>query len=239
MSVLGFDTATAATAVALGEGSCVAAPVLALRDDPAPGERPGHAGRLLALVAEAVRRGGGWGRVHRIAVGVGPGTFTGLRIGVATAHGLARARGIELVGVSTLRALALPAHAGTSGGDGVLALIDARRGELYAAGWRPGSDPGADPPLIGPCVVAPEAVCEQLEGLGATMLAVGDGALQFAEMLRGAGARVPEAQSGLHRVSAAAHCTLGARAPAGPIGLVQPEYLRAPDAELARRAAAR
>ena len=105
MNVVAFDTATRATTVAL---SGVGNVVYTARDDPKPGERPGHATRLLPLTAMVLERAGvGWDEVDRIAVGVGPGTFTGLRIGVASARALARARSIPLVGVSTLQSLAL------------------------------------------------------------------------------------------------------------------------------------
>src|SRR5580704_13966257 len=105
MNVLAFDTATPATTVALaGVGNVI----YTARDDPRPGERPGHAGRLLPLTALVMERAGiGWDGIDRIAVGVGPGTFTGLRIGIATARALAQARAIPLVGVSTLQSLAL------------------------------------------------------------------------------------------------------------------------------------
>ena len=78
--ILGLDTSTPATAVAVWapEG-----PAVERRDDPPPGQRPGHASRLLALVNEVV---GDWSEVERIAVGIGPGGFTGLRIGIATAR---------------------------------------------------------------------------------------------------------------------------------------------------------
>ena len=105
VKVLGFDTATRATTVALLDSERDEA--VERRDDPSPGARPRHTTRLMALVVEVLQvAGADWSAVDRIAVGVGPGTFTGLRIGVATAHALARARDIELVGVSTLHSLA-------------------------------------------------------------------------------------------------------------------------------------
>ena len=106
MAVLAFDTATASTVVGLlaADGSLVEA-----RHDPPLGGRPEHASRLLPLVHEVVED---WDAVERIAVGTGPGSFTGLRIGVATARALAQARGVPLVGVSTLAVLARRARPG-------------------------------------------------------------------------------------------------------------------------------
>jgi tRNA threonylcarbamoyladenosine biosynthesis protein TsaB len=92
--ILGFDTATAATAVAVWAPDGLA---VERRDDPPPGERPNHAARLLVLVEEALAAaGGGWDEVERLAVGVGPGGFTGLRLGIATARALAQARDLPV-----------------------------------------------------------------------------------------------------------------------------------------------
>ena len=108
---------------------------------PAPGERPGHAAQLLPLAGALLDRAGlRFGDLDRIGVGVGPGTFTGLRIGVATARALAQGSGAEVAAVSTLAALAE-----ASGHDGpVLAVLDARRGEAFAAAYAHGV--GADRP---------------------------------------------------------------------------------------------
>ena len=102
------------------------------------GERPGHTTRSLALASELlVQAGIGWGALERIAVGVGPGTFTGLRVGIATARGLAQSLGIEVVGVSSLQVLAQAAlrEPDPQVGQRVLAAIDARRGEAFAAAY--------------------------------------------------------------------------------------------------------
>ena len=124
MIVLAFDTATPDTVVGLtGAGEPVE-----LRHTPAADERPGHAEQVLPLCREALERAGvGWPEVARIGVGVGPGTFTGLRIGVATGRALAQSAGADVVGVSTLRALAAGPRRP------VPAVIDARRGEAFAA----------------------------------------------------------------------------------------------------------
>jgi tRNA threonylcarbamoyladenosine biosynthesis protein TsaB len=243
LRILAFDTATAATTVALWDPA--AGLELELRDDPAPGERPGHATRLLPLLADLLERaGGGWGAVDRIAVGIGPGTFTGLRIGVATARALASARELPLVGVSSLEALAAGAGgelvlaSENYGGPAlparlVLAVIDARRGEAFAAAWR------GEELELEPSALRPEALAEEARRLaaarGAAPLAVGDGALRFKEQLEAAGAVVPPPDSQVHRIHAINHCRLAAGLHVTSPAEVAPAYLRAPDAEIAYR----
>jgi tRNA threonylcarbamoyladenosine biosynthesis protein TsaB len=263
MIVLGFDTATPATVVGLrlADGT-----MLQSRDDPEGEARPGHATRLLPLASELLAEAGlGWSELERIAVGVGPGTFTGLRIGIATARGLAQSLGVTLVGVSSLRALAhgvkerTTAEAagadpvirgdgaagvdGTLGADegaGVLAMIDARRGEAFVAAY------DGDVELIAPHALPPSAMGELLERAAARTnlqrwIAVGDGALRYRDALERPGVVVPGARSALHRIQARAICGLGtrppARAPAGDAQVV-PDYRRRPDAEIALEGAA-
>jgi tRNA threonylcarbamoyladenosine biosynthesis protein TsaB len=228
MPVLGFDTATAATVVALLDTERV----LELRDDPAPGARPGHASQLLPLIHRLLDAEGiGWAEIDRIVVGIGPGTFTGLRIGLATAHALAASAGKPLVGVSTLAALAAAAHA-TAPKAATLAVIDARRGEAFAAAWFPGGAPAGAPPALQPSVLTPTRLAAATEGLGRPVLAIGDGAIKFRDLLQDAGAEVPPDDAPLHRVSALWHCRLGMVLETGPPAAVKPLYLRVPDAEL-------
>lgn len=245
MRILAFDTATRATAVALS-GITPAHPpppmgdvVFTARHDPLPGARPGHANRLLPLVAMVMGRARiGWEEVERIAVGVGPGTFTGLRIGIATARALARARNIPLVGVSTLQSLALAGPlSGTApaGLDIVLAVLDARRGEVFAAGWRISEADDFDRALLLPRALAPDALAELVAPLGSRALAIGDGAVEFREVLERSGAYIPEDDSKLHRVTAGNHCRLARVQPASVPEEVAPDYLRVPDAEMAQR----
>ncbi len=151
MQILALDTATPATSVALAlhDGT-----LLTRRHEPEPGERPGHATQLLPLALELLEEAGvDWPDLDRIAVGVGPGTFTGVRIGVASARALAQALETPLVGVSTLRSLAVGVELdGPDVPQTVLAVIDARRGEAFVAAWPPGAgaDPGATPCWLPP-----------------------------------------------------------------------------------------
>jgi tRNA threonylcarbamoyladenosine biosynthesis protein TsaB len=231
MIVLGFDTATPSTAVGLrlADGSTLQA-----RDDPAPGAHPGHATRLLAMAGALLAEAGiGWNALQRIAVGVGPGTFTGLRVGVATARGLAQSLEIAPVGVSSLRALAEAAAKEEKGGQ-LLVAIDARRGEVFAATYAAGEE------LEPPRALAPEDLAGVLAGADSRWLAVGDGALRYREHLQSAGATVPAEDSPLHRVSGEAICDLGVRAEiAAGAEAILPDYLRRPDAEIALEGAAR
>lgn len=232
MRVLGLDTATAATTVALLDGDTGRA--VQRRDDPPPGARPRHTTRLLTLVHDVLDAAGcAWDDVDRIAVGTGPGTFTGLRIGVATARALAEARSIALVGVSTLHSLAACAGAGPD--ELALAVIDARRGEVFAAGWAAADAGRSDAaPALAPRAVSPEALAAAITRMTGTtsVLAVGDGAVKFREALEPSGARIPEADSERHRVSAIGHCRLALGRAAEPPEDVRPEYLRQPDAEI-------
>ena len=225
MIVLGFDTATSATAVALLDGDAPAG-VRERRHEPAEGERPGHAAQLLALAHELLDETGiGFADIDRVAVGLGPGTFTGLRIGVASARALAQSAGAELVGVSSLRVLAAAAAPEAPAATGVLAVIDARRGEVFAAGWRDGEQ------LLAPLALAPEALGERLRAGGERWLAVGDGALRFRSDLEAAGCLVAPDRSPHHGVAAAMLCRLALEAPqATARDLVVPDYLRPPDA---------
>jgi tRNA threonylcarbamoyladenosine biosynthesis protein TsaB len=239
MRVLGFDTATSATAVGLLELATDGHELVAIerRDDPPPGTRPRHTGALLALAIEALDEAGiGWDELDLLAVGTGPGTFTGLRIGIATAHALARAREIPLVGVSTLESLALGA-ARTSSPEAVAAVIDARRGEVFAAAWTVcgGERAQLGGPLLAPAAIAPDALALELERAGESVVAVGDGAVEFRTQLERSGVQIPGDTSDVHRVTAISHCELGQELHAGAPEDVVPSYLRLPDAEISRR----
>ena len=200
MLVLAFDTATEVATVAL------------VRDGEVLGERLSAAASLLAdverLLAEAsVERED----VDRLVVGLGPGRYTSLRMGVMTARALSFALGVPVAGVSTLAALA-------AGADGALPVVDARRREIFVL------DGGLR------CVRPEELRLEP------GRLCVGDGAVRYRDVLEASGARVPADDDPRHVPWARHHARIAAEF--GPAELVEPIYLRAPDADtvLARKA---
>jgi tRNA threonylcarbamoyladenosine biosynthesis protein TsaB len=240
MIVLGFDTATRSTVVALrmADGSTLQA-----RDDPAPDEHPGHATRLLGMANQLLGEVSiGWSGLERIAVGLGPGTFTGLRVGVATARGLAQSLDVELVGASSLRALAEPGLHSEPESARVLAVLDARRGEVFVAAYGVAAG-GSVEELAPPRALAPEDLGEIVEqvsarredGQSAEWRAVGDGAVRFRGQLQDAGVTVPRDSSPLHLLSGQAICALGASGAAVAVPTreaILPDYCRRPDAEI-------
>ncbi len=224
--ILAFDTATPATVAAVrsADGACFEA-----RHDPLPGERPGHAARLLGLVCGALADAGlSLGDVERIGVGAGPGSFTGLRIGVATARGLAQALAVPLVAVSTLRALADGAAAENAPARPVLAVVDARRGEGFAAAY------AGTHVLLAPAALTPAALALAVAGLPAPPLAGGDGAVRFRADLQAAGAAIPADESPLQHFAGRHLGDLAAAGDAAGLDAVLPFYLRPPDAQRRR-----
>lgn len=142
-AILAFDTSAAHCAAALLSGDRL----LALRTEPM---EKGQAERLMPLLEEVLAAGGRtWADLDALAVGTGPGNFTGVRIAVAAARGLALALGKPAVGVSRFEALALGLPAP------VAVLEDARRGEVYLAD---GASPPRLVPLEGLSVTAPRQV---------------------------------------------------------------------------------
>jgi tRNA threonylcarbamoyladenosine biosynthesis protein TsaB len=222
MVVLGVDSATADGVVGVTAAGEV---VREARIDPGADGRPRHAQVLLGEIERCVEKAGGWAAIERIAVGVGPGSFTGLRIGIATARALAQARGIPIVPVVSLAALSR----GISEAQGAalaLPVIDARRNEAFAALYdRDGEE------LWPPLVASPEELARRVEGIDSVPLAAGDGALRFAAELEAAGATVAPPEDPIHRVAARHVCAVGEAAIEATPDQIQPLYLRQPDAE--------
>jgi tRNA threonylcarbamoyl adenosine modification protein YeaZ len=193
---LAFDTATGTATTAL------------VRDGDVLGERIGRASTILADADELVRAAGlSPADLDLLAVGVGPGSFTGVRIGLAAARGLALALEVPVAGVSTLDALAAAAP-------GAVPVVDARRGEIFT-------------------IVSGEPRCMAPEDLEVERdrTYVGDGAVRYRSTIDAGGGVVPPDDSGLHVPHARFHARLAGGG--GPAELVEPVYLRAPDAERA------
>lgn len=228
MKIIAIDTATEDTVVAARDGGT---DVFQQRTGADQDGRPRHSEVLLSLIGEAAAALGGWGRVERIAVGLGPGTFTGIRIGIATATGLSLSTGVPLAGVSTLAALARGVADQMPGDGPVIPVLDARRGEVFTGLHGPDGrelEPAA--------VISPDELVVRLRELSARFPELrigGPGSVRFMDQLERSGFPVPDPVSEIHRLSGRALCDLGAGVPPSRLGSpLEPNYLRAPDAQL-------
>ena len=194
MLTLAFDTATAVATSALVDGHEVL------------GERVSRAQTLLEDVDALLRQAGAHpSDLDRLAVGLGPGSFTGVRIGLAVARGLALSLELPGAGVSTLAALG-------AGAPDALPVIDAKRREVFTL-------------LDGePRVLAPEELAVE-EGT----VCVGDGATRYRSALEQRGALVPPDDDERHLPRGRFHAALAGGA--GPVEELEPLYLRVPDAD--------
>jgi tRNA threonylcarbamoyladenosine biosynthesis protein TsaB len=229
--ILGFDTATSDTAVAIVDGDDAVHEAVV---GPDAGGRPEHGRALLGMIEAAVSDAGGWERIDSIAVGLGPGSFTGLRIGVSTARALAQARRLPVIGVASTAALAagLSDLPGASGRP-LIGVVDARRGEIFAAVDR---GEGASDPVV----CSPGDLLAALGGDLGSALAAGEGAVRFRAEIEAAGVEVRADEDPANRLSARRICLLTAKIDAldrspdgnlGDLGDLTPMYLRRPDAE--------
>ena len=136
-AIAGLDTATDDVSVAVVRDGEVVDERLVPKPD---GGRPRHAEALLVELEGAVGASGGWDAVDRLAIGIGPGSFTGLRVGLATARAIAQALSKPVVPVGTLAALAAGIAEGGGEGRPRLAMLDGRRGEAFTALFGPGGE---------------------------------------------------------------------------------------------------
>jgi len=179
MKLLAIETATRLVGCALwDDDGPIAANLLVA------GQR--HVEVLVPAIEQLCRQAGiSVADLDGVAVDVGPGLFTGLRVGLATATTIATARNIPAVGVTSLEALAHP-HRRRPGP--LAAIVDARRGEVYWAFFE-GDGQGLNE-LRAPAVATPQDAANELANVGAGVLAVGDGAVRYKEIFEATGADV-------------------------------------------------
>ncbi len=222
MLILAFDTAMAACSAAVVRFDARRFHVLAQRHE---ARTRGHAEVLAPMIAEVVAEAGiGFPDLDRIAVTTGPGTFTGVRIGVATARGMAVASGVPVVGVTTLEAVAAGAAKVTAEpGRAIASVFDARREEVYVQCFSSDLTNLTQPQALGydAAWAAIKAHRPILAGTGSALLETRSGG----SASRKHGTHVPD------QPSAAIIAELGARRDL-PDAPVVPLYLRAPDAKL-------
>jgi tRNA threonylcarbamoyladenosine biosynthesis protein TsaB len=191
-----------------------------------PRGRPLHATGLLGEVERAADAAGGWDQVDLLAVGLGPGTFTGIRVGIATARGLCVSRGLPARGVCTLDALGRGIQEAGDGGL-ALAVLDGWRGEVFAALYGPDGER-----LWEPAVYSPDDLAGQVASLAETPAVAGSGAVRFRKELTRDGVRIADDADPVHRVAARHLCALAAATAGEEDGeQLAPIYLRPPDAE--------
>lgn len=229
-TILGIDTSTTHVGVAIAVDDRLAAEVST------PAERR-HAEMLVPAIADLLR---GFGiaasALDAVAVGIGPGLFTGLRVGVTTAMTMAHALGRPVLPVPTLDVLAAP-HAGD--GRLVVPVIDAKRREVFSATYA--TDAGLRR-RTEDAVGTPAALASELAALGVPALLVGDGALAHAATFSGlAGVELAGAEHAVPRAGTLVRLAgrmLDAGGGVEP-SAVRPRYLRKSDAELNWEAAGR
>lgn len=201
MRILAVDTCLAACSVVISERD----EVLALRSEPM---HRGHQERLASMVAEAMEGLGGFTKLDRIGVTIGPGSFTGLRVGLAFAKGLGTAIGKPVVGVGALEALA-------GGRPGMtVAAVDARREQVYMQAFEDGQA------LMEPAALRAEDAIAAIRRLGEPAALVGSGAA----LLAGAFAKAKVIADAVPDPVTIASVTARTARPPTPL------YLRAPDA---------
>ncbi len=268
MTILGIDTSTFTTSVAIVAGNAQAPSLLTERES----RVRNHSNMLLELIDDALQDAfsaaladpptspqpaanpptptavHGLSRLDGLAIGAGPGSFTGLRIGMATAKGLAFAAGLPLFSVPSLAALALDAHPqnparaaapspAPSVGSVVMPVMDARRGEIFVGLYRLETD--GVTPLSDDRVLAPEALPALIDELrdrvaGQPLYTLGDGLSAHAEVLTAALSELAIPLAGTRDTPSAAAVAWLASAGDAPdrAATATPMYIRPSEAEI-------
>lgn len=221
MPLLAFDTAQGALSAAIVDGGRELAHHFELRTR-------GHAEELMGVIEAVLAQAKlAPADLTALAVTIGPGTFTGLRVGLAAARGLALARALPLVGLTTLEVVAEPVEAAAD--EVIAAVFDARRGEVYLQCFD-----AARAALTEPMIVALEEIGDHVPG--SRIVAVGTGAGLLIEQLadRPLVCKVTDAaaQPDARHLARMAETRLRAHGPDRYRRAPEPLYLRAPDAKL-------
>ena len=221
MNVLGFDTCFPALSVAVGRdigkpGACIVASTEPMAT--------GHAERLMPLIANLLAQSGlAIADIDRVAVTIGPGSFTGTRIGIAAARALKLARDLPIVTFGSLEAIALSPSITPAPDEDLVVAIDAHRGEVYAQTFNASTRDAIGPPRI--------VAMTDLASLsrGQPLFAVGTAAEAVAAAVAAAGGRARGRPGMIFPDMEAAVLRAATRLPAA--GVVEPLYLRPPDAK--------
>ncbi len=186
----------------------------------------GHAEALMPMLEDALAEAGiGYGDMDRFVVTVGPGTFTGVRVGVAAVRGFALATGRPAIGITTLEALAATAFLRER--VPLLVAMDARRDEVYAQTFDERGAPTSEPMVVGVEALLARVPADVTAVFGSAAEMVAKAAEGTGRILRPLGTDAAPDPLALARLGAA-------RAPEGP---VRPLYLRPPDARPQAQAA--
>jgi tRNA threonylcarbamoyladenosine biosynthesis protein TsaB len=222
--ILGIESATEQVGCAIGGHEGVLAAVEVTR-----GRR--HAETLAPAIEFCCQRADiALDEISVVAVDIGPGLFTGMRVGIATAKAFAHALRVPMIGISSLDLLAFPLRHATRV---IATAIDARRGELFYAFYR--QVPGGVQRLSLPVVGSPDDIVADIYALGHEVLCVGDGALRYRDTLKEVRG-IEFADNSLAHPSARplvqlAHAKALREDWINPWDL-EPLYLRKPDAEI-------
>ena len=227
MRILSFDTATSACSAAVWEDGRI----VAKRFEPMS---RGQSERLMPMVREVLSEAGiDFPDLDLLAVTIGPGAFTGLRIGLAAARGMALAGDLAYFGVTTLNAIAAGVSEHERQKANVLVVLDSKRPEVYAQTFRSDLRPLSEAQALMPADLA--ALTENGEGYGERVLVAGDGAGQAVEALKDKGIEaVLSTAPGVPDAATVAAIAAERWSPDQPAEPLRPLYLRPPDAKASK-----